>query len=102
MDFLHVLYESRGIVGNSSVGIRECAFLGVPAVNIGTRQGGRERGQNVLDVGYDRVPIADAIRHHLRNGRCPSDPVYGDGSAGRQIAALLAEQPLGIDKRLTY
>ncbi len=102
MDFLHVLYKSRGIVGNSSVGIRECAFLGVPAVNIGTRQGGRERGQNVLDVDYDRALIADAIRHHLRNGRCPQDAVYGDGSAGQQIAALLAEQPLGIEKRLTY
>ena len=93
MDFLHVLYESRGIVGNSSVGIRECAFLGVPAVNIGTRQGGRERGQNVLDVEYDRVLIADAIRHHLRNGRCPQDAVYGNGigrAADRRAAGRAA------------
>jgi UDP-hydrolysing UDP-N-acetyl-D-glucosamine 2-epimerase len=102
MDFLHVLHGSRGIVGNSSVGIRECAFLGVPAVNIGTRQVGRERGRNVLDAAYDRTAIAAAIRTHLRNGKCPSDPVYGDGRAGHRIAALLAEQPLLVEKRLTY
>jgi UDP-hydrolysing UDP-N-acetyl-D-glucosamine 2-epimerase len=104
-DFLRLLVSSRCLVGNSSVGIRECSFLGVPAVNIGTRQAGRDRGQNVLDVGYDREEIVAAVRHHMQclpNGRCPSDPVYGDGSAGRRIAELLAEQPLGIEKRLTY
>lgn len=102
LDFLQLLDKSRGIVGNSSVGIRECAFLGVPAVNIGTRQTGRERGKNVIDVPYDRARIGEAIRAHLRNGKCPSDPVYGDGAAGKRIAALLAEQPLGVEKRLTY
>lgn len=102
MDFLQVLHRSSGIVGNSSVGIRECAYLGVPAVNIGTRQEGRERGRNVLDVTYDREEIAAAIRQHLARGKAASDPVYGDGLAGRRIARLLAEQPLGIEKRLTY
>lgn len=101
-DFLRLLYSSRCLVGNSSVGIRECAYLGVPAVNIGTRQSGRDRGRNVIDVGYDREEIAAAIRRHLRNGRYGSDPVYGHGRAGERIAELLAAEPLGIEKRLTY
>lgn len=102
LDFLRLLYHSKGIVGNSSVAIRECSFLGVPAVNIGSRQEGRERGANVIDVGYDRQAIADAIRHHLRNGKTHSDRIYGDGQAGNRIADLLASVELKIEKRLTY
>ena len=101
-DFLRLIFNSRGLVGNSSVGIRESSFLGIPVVNIGTRQSGRERGSNVLDVSYDRVEIAGAIRHHLGNGSYPRDPIYGDGNAGIKIAELLAKVPLTIEKRLTY
>ena len=84
------------------MGIRECAFLGVPTVNIGTRQSGRDRGKNVLDAGYHREEIVAAIRQHLQSGRYESDPIYGQGEAGERIAELLARQPLGIEKRLTY
>ncbi len=101
-DFLRLLYNSRGIVGNSSVAIRECSFLGIPAVNIGSRQAGRDRGQNVIDVGYDRREIVQAILLQLRNGRFPSDPLYGDGQAGERIANVLATAPLSIEKRLAY
>ena len=101
-DFLRLLYNSRGLVGNSSVGIRECSYLGVPVVNIGSRQAGRERGKNVIDAGYDRAAIREAVTKHLGNGRYPTDPLYGDGKAGERIAQLLAEQPLKIEKRLAY
>ncbi len=100
--FLRLLYNSRGIVGNSSVAIRECAYLGVPAVNIGSRQSGRDRGRNVIDVGYDRAEIAAAIRRQAERGRLPADLLYGDGTAGPRIAELLAKAPLTIEKRLTY
>ena len=101
-DFLRLIFNSRGLVGNSSVGIRESSFLGIPVVNIGTRQSGRERGSNVLDVSYDRGEIAGAIRRHLGNGSYPRDPIYGDGNAGKKIAELLATVPLTIEKQLTY
>ena len=101
-DFLRLLYDATAIVGNSSVAIRECSFLGVPAVNIGSRQQGRERGGNVIDVDHDRVAIAGAIREHMRRGRTPSDHVYGDGRAGGRIADCLANVELTIEKRLTY
>ena len=101
-DFLRLLVNSRGIVGNSSVAIRECSFLGVPAVNIGTRQQGRERGANVIDVDHDRAVITDAIREHLRRGKAPTDHLYGDGQAGIRIAECLATAELSVEKRLTY
>jgi UDP-hydrolysing UDP-N-acetyl-D-glucosamine 2-epimerase len=101
-DFLRLLYKSRGIIGNSSVAIRECSFLGVPAVNIGTREGGRERGKNVIDVDYDRFQIASAIHKHLTTERPKRDLLYGDGHAGERIAELLATVPLKYQKRLTY
>jgi UDP-hydrolysing UDP-N-acetyl-D-glucosamine 2-epimerase len=101
-DFLRLLFHSNGIVGNSSVAIRECSFLGVPAVNIGTRQQGRERGANVIDVDHNRSAIVDAVRRHLTGSRPPADTIYGDGEAGERIAGCLAEHALTIEKRLTY
>ena len=101
-DFLKLLYNSRCLVGNSSVGIRECAYLGAPVVNIGSRQDGRDRGRNVVDVANRQDAIETAIRRQIEHGRYQRDPIYGDGDAGRRIADLLAEQPLTIHKRLTY
>ena len=101
-DFLRLLYNSRCLIGNSSVGIRECSFLGVPVVNIGSRQSRRDRAPNVIDVDYDRTQIGDALRRHLRHGRYPQNKLYGAGNAGERIAGLLAEVPLNIEKRLTY
>lgn len=102
-DFLRLLYNSAGIVGNSSVAIRECSFLGVPAVNIGSRQKGRERGPNVIDVDYNREAIANAISTHLNgSSRPPSDCLYGDGKAGERIADIISTASLSIEKRLTY
>jgi UDP-hydrolysing UDP-N-acetyl-D-glucosamine 2-epimerase len=101
-DFLRLLYNSSCLVGNSSVGIRECSFLGIPAVNIGSRQQGRDRGANLIDVDYDRRRILGAIERHLSNGRYPNDMLYGDGRAGGRIAGLLSSAPLCISKQLMY
>ena len=101
-DFLRLLMHSRGIIGNSSVAIRECSFLGVPAVNIGTRETGRERGENVIDVGYSREEIKMGIQEILKKGHTPGIALYGDGHAGEKIAEVLATVPLRFSKRLTY
>lgn len=102
VDFLRLLRFSRGIVGNSSVSMRECAYLGVPAVNIGDRQNRRDRGRNVIDVPHDRIKIADAIRTHLTQTRYEHDLLYGDGHAGKSIADVLANVTLTSIKSLTY
>ena len=102
VDFLKLAVNSRCIVGNSSVAIRECSYLGVPAVNIGTRQRGRERGANVVDVEHDRTAIAQAIESQAKVGRYPSDGLYGDGKAGERVAHHLASEELTIEKRIAY
>ena len=100
--YIRLMLSCACVVGNSSAPIREGAFLGVPAVNIGTRQMGRDRGPNVIDAGYDRREIAAAIRRQLAHGRYPSDHLYGDGKAGGRIADLLARVPLRVQKRLVF
>lgn len=101
-DFLVLLRHAHCIVGNSSVAIRECSYLGVPAVNIGSRQQGRDRGANVIDVDYDRSAIAEAVRRQIAAGRYESDTLYGTGDAGKRIAEALATAEISIEKRLTY
>lgn len=101
-DFIQLLIGSTCIIGNSSAGIRECSFLGVPAVNIGSRQSGRERGQNVLDVGHDPGDIAEAIRKQIAHGVYDSDTVYGSGNAGEAIAKSIASTNIESFKKLAY
>jgi UDP-N-acetylglucosamine 2-epimerase len=67
-----------------------------------TRQKGRERGHNVIDVAHDRQEIADAIATHIKRGKPKRDLLYGDGKAGARIADCLAQAGLTIEKRLTY
>lgn len=101
-DFLRLLLRSKCLVGNSSAGIRECSYLGVPVVNIGNRQQGRARGQNVMDVEHDTRAIQDAIRVQISNGRYPKEYIYGKGDAGHQIAEVLCSSPLRYDKKIRY
>jgi UDP-N-acetylglucosamine 2-epimerase len=96
------MINSKGLIGNSSVGIRECAFLGVPVVNIGSRQNRRDRGNNVLDTGYNRNEIKEALQQFQRSGRPGPSDVYGGGAAGENIARALAELPLLFHKTLAY
>jgi len=101
-DFLRLLVNAKCLVGNSSVGIRECAYLGVPVVNIGSRQNRRDRGNNVMDVDYDRTQIAAAITQWLSSPKPAHSEVYGGGNAGKQIAGLLATVPLTFHKTITF
>ncbi len=102
-DFLRLLCNSKCLVGNSSVGIRECAFLGVPVVNIGTRQHGRQRGRNVLDVPYDEKAIKNGIlnRLEMQNGVTRSN-IYGSGNSGEKMAEILANIHLRYHKTIMY
>ncbi len=101
-DYARLIANCACLVGNSSSGIREGSFLGVPAVDIGTRQAHRERAANCLNVSYNHREIEEAIRRQVKNGRYPSDTTYGDGTAGKKIANILAEVNINIQKRLMY
>jgi UDP-hydrolysing UDP-N-acetyl-D-glucosamine 2-epimerase len=101
-DYARLINNCACLIGNSSSAIREGALLGVPSVNIGTRQTGRERAANVIDVDYDSNAIYEAAIKQIKHGRYPSDPLYGDGTAGKQIADILATAKFTIQKRLAY
>jgi UDP-N-acetylglucosamine 2-epimerase (non-hydrolysing)/GDP/UDP-N,N'-diacetylbacillosamine 2-epimerase (hydrolysing) len=96
-------------VGNSSSGLKETPAFGCPTVNIGSRQDGRLRGENVLDAGYDAGAIVAAVRRCLSDDAfrslCRSAPnPYWLGDAGPKIAEVLATVPLDqalIRKRMT-
>lgn len=79
------------IIGNSSSAIREGAFIGVPSVNIGSRQKGRMRGTNVVDSDYNINQIKNLILQQTKKrDSLSAEYIYGDGTAGYKIADILA------------
>ncbi|HEV7380488.1 MAG TPA: UDP-N-acetylglucosamine 2-epimerase [Dyadobacter sp.] len=89
-DFLKLLKNTKCLVGNSSVGIRESAAMGVPVVNIGNRQMGRERSANVTDTSHQADSILEAIQKQVNHGPYKPDYLYGQGDAGARIVDILA------------
>lgn len=96
--FIALLKRTSCLIGNSSAGIKECSYLGIPAVNIGTRQNGRTRSKNVVDVGYDGNKIKKAILGQLEHGSYPSSNFYYKPDAGKKIADILAKASLYTQK----
>ena len=97
--FWSLLKSAAALVGNSSCGIMETPSLGLPCVNIGDRQRGRLRSDNIIDVEPDPGMIAariqDAIDPGFRASLSCMTSAYGDGNAGERIAEALASCPLG-------
>jgi UDP-hydrolysing UDP-N-acetyl-D-glucosamine 2-epimerase len=94
LDYLSLLRISSALVGNSSSGIIEAPSFGLPVVNIGSRQEGRERADNIIDVPYDQREISKAIAKALHDpafiqkAKTCKNP-YGDGRAAKKIIPLL-------------
>jgi UDP-hydrolysing UDP-N-acetyl-D-glucosamine 2-epimerase len=96
-------------VGNSSSGIKETPAFGCPTVNIGSRQAGRLRADNVIDAGYDAAAIHAAVRRCLDDdafrAQCATvENPYGIGDAGPKVASVLADvalEPALLRKRMT-
>lgn len=101
-DFLKLLVNSKCLIGNSSVGIRECSFLKVPTVNIGSRQNRRQRGSNVVDVSYDKEEIKKAIKERIYSKTIKTENIYGKGNSGEKIADILANVKLSFHKTIEY
>lgn len=100
--YISLMNRTACLIGNSSSAIREGAFIGTPAVNIGTRQSRRQRGNNVFDVDYNREEISDAITDQLKHGKYDMEPIYGDGHAGERIADILSTTSWKLQKQITY
>ena len=97
-----LISNSKCLIGNSSSGIRESSFLGVPSVNIGNRQFGRLRGPNTLDCEHSIESISKAIKYQIDHGHYRSSNIYGDGKSGELISNHLSKCSLILDKTITY
>ncbi|MDD4651093.1 MAG: UDP-N-acetylglucosamine 2-epimerase [Methanothrix sp.] len=102
-DYLGLMRIACAIIGNSSSAIIEAPSFNLPAINVGSRQRGRERGANVIDVGYSKNEIKSAIfealhdeefKQRIRNSANP----YGDGKSGKKIGDIL--EGISIDEDL--
>jgi len=91
-DFLNILDNCSVLVGNSSVGVREGAYLSVPTVDIGSRQTGRDKSSNILEVCFDKDKIISAIQTQRKIARGDPDLIYGDGNSGVNIANTLVSK----------
>ncbi len=100
--YTRLMKNTACLVGNSSSGIREGAYIGTPCVNIGSRQNGRERGKNVIDSAPVENEIYEAITKQISHGPYGSEPIYGDGHAGERIADILSKVEVEVQKRIVY
>jgi UDP-hydrolysing UDP-N-acetyl-D-glucosamine 2-epimerase len=93
-DYLTLVNNSACLVGNSSVGIRECSYLGQPSVNIGGRQTFRERAPNVIDVPCRNKDIREGVEAQLSSGGYKQSTLYGDGTAGKKISKIITDNEI--------
>ena len=101
--YFYLMSKCKVMIGNSSSGIREGSFIGTPVVNVGSRQNGRVRSNNVIDVKPYFNEIINAINSQIRHGRYKSSNIYGDGNAANKIANILADQEeFQIQKTISY
>ncbi|MGY0372539.1 UDP-N-acetylglucosamine 2-epimerase [Clostridium sp. JNZ J1-5] len=110
VEYLSILNVADAMIGNSSSGIIEAPSFKLPVINIGTRQDGRLRAVNVIDVGYTKEEILSGINKALYEGEyieklasCINP--YGNGDAGEKIADILCKVEINkelIQKRITY
>ncbi|MBN2186835.1 MAG: UDP-N-acetylglucosamine 2-epimerase (hydrolyzing) [Dehalococcoidia bacterium] len=109
-EYLSLMKAASLMMGNSSSGIVEAPSFGLPVINIGIRQLGRERGENVINVGHDKQEIIEAVEKALTDKdflkevkKC--DNPYGDGKTAPRIAEILSKTeitPELIQKKPTY
>ena len=101
IDYYYLMSQASLIVGNSSSAIRDGAYIGIPAINIGDRQANREKGTNVIDV-HTFDEFTSAYREQIRHGKYPSNHLYGSGKASVMIMDQLLKQKPSIQKTLNY
>jgi UDP-hydrolysing UDP-N-acetyl-D-glucosamine 2-epimerase len=102
LTYLNILKYTSCLIGNSSSGIREAHIFGVPVVNIGNRQSGRERTGNIIDTIHNEEKIISEIKNNYGNKFKDIANLYGEGNAGVKIADILYDIDIEyiIDKKL--
>ena len=103
--FVRLMDQCSVMMGNSSSQLREGAIVGVPAIDIGSRQQARLKGENIMEVSPDKDEILAASKTQLAHGKYDGDPLYGDGFAGEKIAKILSTidlKTVSVQKQICY
>ena len=100
--YMKLMSQTSCLVGNSSSGIREGAYIGTPVVNIGTRQSNRDRGKNTLDCSYNENDIFKSVNKQIKKNKYKKEYLYGNGSSGKKIAKILEKVKVKIQKQISY
>lgn len=104
-DFVNLLKRSEGLIGNSSSGIHETNTFDIPTINIGTRQNGRQRSENIIDVPHNAKKILKAIKESKNLKNKNFKKIYGTGDASKKIIEHLNTLNLDkhiVQKKITY
>ena len=104
-DYVNLLKRSEALIGNSSSGIHETNTFNVPTINIGTRQNGRLRSNNIIDVGHNSLDILEGIKKSKEIKGKEFPKLYGEGNSSKKILDLLNEislDPSVVQKMITY
>jgi UDP-hydrolysing UDP-N-acetyl-D-glucosamine 2-epimerase len=101
--FLGLLREAKALVGNSSAGIIEAGCLGTPVVDVGDRQSGRTRGENVAHADFESRDIVKVLRQQLERGRYRKHSPYArPGTAARIVSILRSRAVDGLPIHKTF
>lgn len=104
-DYVNLLKRTIALVGNSSSGIHEASTFDKIAINIGTRQNGRLRSSNVIDVNYEKTEILKALKFAIGSDQRTYEKPYGNGNSAKEIVKILEKIDLtkiNIQKTITY
>lgn len=110
LEYVNLLRHAEFLIGNSSSGLLEVASLGLPAINVGSRQRGRLAGENVIFVDYDQNEIESAINMALHDNNFKSEVEkklnpYGDGRTSDKVLKILEDLEVSdklLHKNITY
>jgi UDP-hydrolysing UDP-N-acetyl-D-glucosamine 2-epimerase len=89
--FIEVMKKAKILVGNSSFGIREASFLGLPVLNLGKRQAGRQKSVNVVDVLYPVLAELLKVLDQMIGKKFEKSTIYGVGTAGLIAATAISQ-----------
>jgi len=89
--FLTLMKNSDYMLGNSSAGVRETCYYGVPSINIGSRQHNRNNNILILNVKPEEPDITEAINSTKYTSRKPIFP-FGEGDSDKKFKEILDNQ----------
>lgn len=98
-NFVKLILKCGLLVGNSSFGIREASYIGLPVINLGNRQAGRQRAENVLDI--ESLKMVDRLNNLkiIINSKFESSHIYGSGNSGLLAAQIIGKWQPRIKKK---